>query len=108
MESTIDDAVKAGKLTDDQAAQMKKKLDSITEALNQKQTGSGAQLTSDDLQQIKAAFQDVRKQLFDALHPQGSTSATNSIGDYLFKKMDANGDGIVDKNEFFTFINQMV
>ena len=108
MESTIDDAVKTGKLTDDQATQMKKELDSITEALNKSQTGSGAQLTSKDLQQIRTEFQDVRKKLFDALNLQGSTFASNSIGDNLFKKMDANGDGVVDKNEFFTFINQMV
>ena len=108
MESAIDDAVKAGKLTDDQATQMKEELDSITETLKQGQSSSGAQLTSEDLQKIRTEFQDVRKQLFDALNPEGSTSASNGIGDALFKKMDANGDGAVDKNEFSTFINTLL
>jgi polyhydroxyalkanoate synthesis regulator phasin len=35
MESIIDDAVKAGKLTDDKAKKMKNKLDSITQTLQQ-------------------------------------------------------------------------
>jgi polyhydroxyalkanoate synthesis regulator phasin len=108
MESIIDDAAKAGKLTDDQATQMKKELDSITETLKQGQSSSGAELTPDDLQNIRTEFQDVRRQLFDALNPQKSTSAPNGIGDALFKKMDANGDGTIDKNEFSTFINALL
>jgi len=108
MGAAIDDAVKAGKLTSDQATQMKKELDSITQALNNNQTGSGAQPTSNNLQQIKAKFQDVRKQLFDALNPQGSTSASNDTASRLFQMMDTNGNGVIDQNEFLTFINQMV
>jgi hypothetical protein len=107
MESTIDDAVKAGKLIDDQASQMKKKLDSITQTLQQGQSSSGTQLTSDQLQQIRTEFQDVRKQLFDALNPQGTTATSNGI-DSLFKTIDANGDGVVDQNEFSTFISTLV
>jgi polyhydroxyalkanoate synthesis regulator phasin len=107
MESTIDDAVKAGKLTNDQATQMKKELDSITATLNKSQTSSGAQPTSDDLQQIRTEFQDVRKQLFDALNPQGMTATSNRI-DSLFKKIDTNGNGVVDQNEFSTFISTLV
>lgn len=45
------------------------------------------------------------QELFDALNPQRSISASNGIGDALFKKMDANGDDPIDKNEFSTFIN---
>jgi len=108
MESTIDDAVTAGKLTNDQATQMKNELDSITQALNNSQTSSGAQLTSDDLQQIKTELQNVRKQLFDALNPQGLVSASNNTVTNLFQIMDKNGDGVIDQNEFLTFINQMV
>ena len=108
MESAIDNAVKTGKLTDDQATQMKEELNSITDTLKQGQSSSGAQLTSEDLQKIRTEFQDVRKQLFDALNPQGSASISNGIGDALFKKMDANGDGAVDQNEFSTFINTLL
>jgi polyhydroxyalkanoate synthesis regulator phasin len=105
--SAIDDAVKAGKLTDDQATQMKKELDSITATLNKSQTSSGAQPTSDDLQKIRTEFQDVRKQLFDALHPQVATSTSSGI-ENLFKQMDANGNGVIDQNEFSTFISELI
>jgi len=108
MDSAIDEAVKAGKLTGDQAAQMKKELDSITQTLKNSQTSSGTPLASNDLQQIKAEFQDVRKQLYDALHPQGATSTSNDAISKLFQMMDADGNGAVDRDEFLTFINQMV
>lgn len=107
MESAIENAAEEGKLTDDQVSQMKEKLDSIIETLTRGQTSSGGQLTSDDLQMIRAEFHDVRKQLFDALNPKGSTLASNGI-DKLFKQMDANGDGAIDQNEFSTFIDSLV
>ena len=105
MESAIDDALKAKTLTEDQAGQMKKELDSIAQTLQQGQS-SGTQLTSDQLQQIRTEFQDVRKQLFDALNPKAETTTSNGIGS-LFQKIDANGDGVVDQNEFFTFISTL-
>ena len=107
MESTIDDAVKAGKLIDDQATQMKKELDSITETLSKTQGSSATQLTPDDLQKIRTEFQDVRKQLFDALNPQVATSTSTGI-ENLFKQMDANGNGVIEQNEFASFISSLV
>jgi Ca2+-binding EF-hand superfamily protein len=104
MESTIADAAKEGKLTDDQATQMKKELDAISETLRQGQSSTGAQLTSDDLQKIREEFHGLRKQLFDALNPQGSASTSNGM-DNLFKQLDVNGDGAIDKNEFSTFMS---
>ncbi len=109
LQSTIDNAVKTGRLTGDQAMQMKKKLDSITQTLNKTQTGSGAQLTPEDLQQIRAKFQEIRKELFDALNPQRSAIVSNGIGGYhLFQKMDANGNRVIDRNEFSNFISTLL
>jgi polyhydroxyalkanoate synthesis regulator phasin len=118
MESAIDDAVKTGKLTDDQATQMKKELDDITKALTNSQASSGTQgssgtqPTSEDLQKIRTEFQDVRKQLFDALNSQasnlqGTTPVSNGV-ENLFKLIDANGNGTINENEFFTFINSLI
>jgi hypothetical protein len=104
MENTIDEATKEGKLTGDQAAQMKKELDDISEALQQGQSGTGTQLTADDLQKIRDQFHDIRKQLFDAINPQGPASPYNGM-DNLFSQVDANGDGNIDKDEFSTFIS---
>ena len=109
LQSTIDIAVKAGKLTDDQATQMKKKLDFIAQTLNKSQTGSGAQLPSDDLRKVKTELQAVRKQLFDALNPQGTASFTTGGAGYnLFKTMDGNRNGAIGRNEFATFISTLL
>ncbi len=107
MASGIDDAVKAGKLTNDQAAQMKKELDSIAEILKKDQASSGAELTSEDRQQIRKVLHDVRERLLAALNPQGAGSiASGGIAGYMFKQMDANGDGVVSQNEFATFFGK--
>jgi hypothetical protein len=104
LQSAIDHAAKTGRLTGDQATQMKKKLDFITQTLNRSQTGSGAQLTSDDLRKVRTELQAVRKQLFDALNPQGIASFTTSGAGYnLFKTIDASRNGAIGRNEFATF-----
>ena len=109
LQSAIDHAVTAGKLTGDQATQMRKKLDFITQTLNKTQTGSGTQLTPHDLQQIKTNFQEVRRQLFEALHPQGIASLTsNGIGYNLFKPVSANRNGMIDKSGLSNFINTLL
>jgi hypothetical protein len=109
LQSTIDDAAKTGKLTGSQATQMKTKIESITQTLNKSQAGSGAPMTPEDLQQIKTKLQEVRKELFDALNPQGAASPVSSgIGYNLFKTLDTNGDGVVNKNEFSTFISTVL
>jgi Ca2+-binding EF-hand superfamily protein len=120
MSSAIDDAQKAGKLTNDQAASMKKELDDITKMLSQNQTGSTSQsastnqanstsqtgsvsqLSADDRKKIRSEMHDVEKQLFAALNPQQSTATAANPTDQvnnLFKAMDSNGDGTIDKNE---------
>ena len=107
MQSTIDSALKAGKITEDQATQMKKQLDAISQTLNTTQANASNNPTVDNLQQVRTQYQDVRKQLYDALHPQ--TAAVQSAGlAALFKKMDANGDGSIDQNEFASFISALV
>jgi len=105
LKSTIDDAAKAGKLTDDQAADMKKTLDDIAELL--KQNGSGAQVSADDRHQIRNELREIGKQLFAALSSQDAPSATSGGQvDDLFKAMDANGDGSIDKNELSGYLSQ--
>ena len=103
----VENASKTGKLTGDQATQMKNKLDFITQTLNKAQTGSGTQLTPDDLQQIRARFQEIRKELFDALNPLNSTFVSKGVGYGLFKKMDTGGNRAIHRNEFPTFISRL-
>lgn len=109
LRSAIDYAVKTGKLSGDQATQMKRKLDFITQTLNKTQTSAGAPLTPDDLQQIRTNFQEVRRQLFDVLYPRGTASlASGGTGYNLFKTMGANGNGMIDKNQLSNFISTLL
>jgi polyhydroxyalkanoate synthesis regulator phasin len=77
METGVDDALKAGQLTDDQAKQMQSVLDSITATLQQN-TSSGTQLSSDDLKNIRTQMQDIGKQLYAATHPGDAAQATGN------------------------------
>jgi hypothetical protein len=107
MESLIDQAVKDGKLTDDQATSMKKQLDDIKSTLSNAKT-SGTALTDDQRKQIGQEMHDIGKQLFSAVNPgQGSAPGAAPNASDLFSKMDANGDGKIDKDELTSFINQM-
>lgn len=107
MSTGIDDAVKAGKLTDDQAAEMKKTLDAISEKLKSDPSGKGTQLSQDDRQQIRKQLHEIGKELHAALAPQQSDGAQGDLASELFKKIDTNGDKKIDKDEFTSFINNL-
>jgi polyhydroxyalkanoate synthesis regulator phasin len=108
MESLIDQAVKDGKLTDDQATQMKKQLDDIKATLADAKT-SGTPLTEDQRNQIRQEMQDIGKQIGMALKPaeQNPVQAAPNQLSGLFSMLDANGDGTIDKNEFSSFMDQL-
>jgi polyhydroxyalkanoate synthesis regulator phasin len=107
MESLIDQAVKDGKLTDDQATQMKKQLDDIKTTLANAKT-SGTPLTDDQRKQIRQDMQSIGKQLFSAINPpQNAPAAASTASANLFSKIDANGDGNIDQNEFSAFMDQL-
>jgi polyhydroxyalkanoate synthesis regulator phasin len=115
MESAIDNAAKAGKLTSDQATAMTKELDDIKQMLSQAQSGGSAQtggamqLSADDRQKIRKELHDIGKQLFQALNPQESTQQTqqSSAIDSIFKAMDANQDGNISKDELTSFLSSL-
>jgi hypothetical protein len=111
MESAIDDATKSGKLTGDQASAMTKVLDDIKKMLSQAQstgaTGDVTQLSADDREKIRKQLHDIGKQLFQAFNSQRADSSTRQSGavDAIFKAMDANKDGSVNKNELTSFLS---
>lgn len=108
MESFIDQAVKDGKLTDDQATQMKKQLEDIKTTLADAKT-SGTPLTEDQRTTIRQEFQSIGKQLGMAIKPPERNPAQaepNAVSN-LFSKLDATGDGTIDKNEFSSFMDQL-
>jgi hypothetical protein len=121
MESAIDDATKSGKLTSDQATSMTTILDSIKKTLSQAtgsskisgddwiSTSNSTQLSSADQQKIRKELHDVGKQLFQALNPHSSaTSAKQSSGfDAIFKALDSNKDGSVNKDELTSFLSSL-
>lgn len=103
MQTAIDSAVQDGKLTQDQASEMKKKLDDISSKIGQ--TDGKTQLSDDDKKAIRDEMQSVRKELFSVLHPQGAQGVqSNNLSD-LFSSLDKNGDGKVDQSEFSALIN---
>ncbi len=92
MTSAIDNAVKAGQLTSDQATAMKKELADVTQTLTQaNSTGStssqsGAptsqnplsQLSSADRQKVMKELHDVGKALYQATRAQGASVSAGS------------------------------
>ena len=114
MEDAIDKAVKAGKLTDDQAAAMKKELDDVKQVLSSAQPGGSnqsnpvAQLSDDDRKKIFSELSDVRKKLYAALNPDGSDQAvSNNTLNNLFAAIDSNNDGSISKDEFADFLKNL-
>jgi polyhydroxyalkanoate synthesis regulator phasin len=114
MNTAIDNAVKAGKLTNDQATAMKKELDDVKQTLSQNQTsgssqtGASTQLSADDRKKVFGELQDVRKQLHTAMAPQGTAAgATGDQIDKLFASMDTDGNGSVSKQEFEAFMSSL-
>jgi hypothetical protein len=114
MESAIDNATKSGKLTSDQASAMTKLLDDIKNTLAQAQSSnstqatSATQLSADDRDKIRKELQDIGKQLFQALNSQSASSTQQNNGvDAIFKAMDANGDGSINKDEMTSFLSSL-
>jgi len=114
MSTAIDNAVKAGKLTDDQAAAMKKKLDDVKQTIGQNQSNSSgqssiSQLSDADKKKVFGELQDVRKELHSAMGSQqgASAGATSDQINQMFTSMDSNGDGNVSKDEFASFLNTL-
>jgi polyhydroxyalkanoate synthesis regulator phasin len=118
MNSAIDNAVKAGTMTSDQAASLKNELADVTKTLSQasnssstsqtSQSGSLSQLSDADRKKVFSELQDVRKQLFATLNPQNAnTSSTPDAVSQLFSQIDTNGDGTVSKDEFTQFLAQI-
>jgi hypothetical protein len=122
MGSAVDDAVTSGTLSGDQAIQMKKELDDITKILSHNshkqngsnnQAGSSTQLPANDREKIRSHLQDLEKQLFAALNPQGATDvhaaaarrASGEVND-LFKAMDTNRDGKIGRDELTSYVNK--
>ena len=123
MESAVDDAVASGTLSGDQAIQMKKELDDITKILSHNshkqngsnnRAGSSTQLPANDREKIRSHLQDLEKQLFAALNPQGATDvpaaaarrAKVEVDDDLFKAMDTNRDGKIGRDELTSYVNK--
>lgn len=137
MSSAISSAVQSGQLTSSQATSLQNELNSITQTLASAQnpasatatssssttasstsatsTSSGqgglSQLSSADRQKVMQELHDVKKQLFQDLNPQStsSTSAASSASQInsLFSAMDTNGDGTISKSELTNFLSQL-
>jgi len=130
MQSAIDNAVKAGQLTSDQASAMTKELDDVKATLSQAQssqtgstdptsataggastspTGGATQLSASDRDKVRKEMHDVGKQLFQALNPQSAASSTQQSSgvDAVFKALDTNGDGNISKDELSSFFTSL-
>jgi hypothetical protein len=123
MSSAIDNAVKAGTLTGDQATAMKSELADITNTLSQAQASAStaqttstsqsglSQLSATDRQKVMKELHDVRKELFQATNSEASNSTGGTQGtdqiNSLFGAMDTNGDGSVSKTELSNYISQL-
>ena len=130
MGSAIDNAEKAGTMTSDQAASLKKELADVTKTLSQastaatstdttasstsqtSQSGALSQLSDADRKKVFSELQDVRKQLHAASDTQGASAASGvpNSGDavsQLFSQIDTNGNGTIDKSELTQFLAQI-
>ncbi|MCU0609043.1 MAG: hypothetical protein MUF22_04660 [Chitinispirillaceae bacterium] len=78
MVSTIDDAVNIGKLTDAQAAPMRRDLSEVAKALQQNQNGSASGKQTGDRQRIGSEIRDIGKQLKLALESQPTAAGIDN------------------------------
>jgi hypothetical protein len=122
MGSAIDDALKAGTMTSDQAASLKKELADISQIMNQNAQTSGtgttgqstqsnslSQLSDADRKKVFSELQDVRKQLhaaFDTQSANASSGSTDAVSK-LFSQLDTNNDGSISKDELTQFLAQI-
>lgn len=116
MDSAIDNAVKTGKLTSDQATAMKKELADASATIKNAQGSTGqsgglSQLSDADRKKVFGDLQDVRKQLHSALNPQGAGASSGQSGadaaSGLFSQIDTDGSGSISKEEFSQFLAQI-
>jgi Ca2+-binding EF-hand superfamily protein len=127
MGSSIDNAVKAGTMTSDQATSLKNELADITKTLGQTSTASTtattsssgqsgqsnplSQLSDADRKKVFSELQDVRKQL-QASFAQGTDASSSTSGgsdavSQLFSQIDTNNDGSISKDEMTQFLAQV-
>ena len=125
MGTAIDNAVKAGLMTSDQATSLKNELADITKTLsgNAQTSSTGTtgqtsqsnpltQLSDADRKKVFSELQDVRKQLHAAFNPQGANAASGSSGgtdavSKLFSMIDSDNNGAISKDEFTQFLAQI-
>jgi polyhydroxyalkanoate synthesis regulator phasin len=125
MGTAIDNAVKTGSMTSDQAASLKKELADITQIMNQNaqttsagstgqtsQSNSLSQLSDADRKKVFSELHDVRKQLFAASNTDGANGSSGaSSGDdavsTLFSQIDSDNNGSIDKSELTQFLAQI-
>jgi polyhydroxyalkanoate synthesis regulator phasin len=125
MGTAIDDAVKAGSMTSDQATSLKSELADITKILQSSSTSAAtstsgqasqsnplSQLSDADRKKVFSELHDVRKQLYAASESQASnassgTSSNSDAVNQLFSQIDTNGNGSIDQAEFTQFLAQV-
>ena len=125
MGSAIDNAVKTGAMTSDQATSLKKELADITSTLGSassatSSTSSGGQsgqsnplsaLSDSDRKKVFSELQDVRKQLYatnaQSASANSSASSGNDAVSQLFSQIDTNNDGAISKDEMTQFLAQI-
>jgi polyhydroxyalkanoate synthesis regulator phasin len=126
MGTAIDNAVKAGTMTSDQATSLKNELADITKTLSQtaqasstsattatsttgqtSQTNPLSQLSDADRKKVFGELQDVRKQLKAAnsqsAESTGAANGSNAVSQ-LFSQIDSDGSGSIDQAEFTQFL----
>jgi Ca2+-binding EF-hand superfamily protein len=105
-QSTINDDLKAGKLTADQATALKKELDAIAKSLQDART-NGTQISADDRRKMRDELKKVGEDLENAVTAEGKKDVAMNPGlDDLFKKIDTNGDGKIDNSELNNYLSQ--
>jgi EF hand len=127
MGSAIDNAVKTGAMTSDQATSLKKELADITSTLGSASSSGATSSTSttgqpgqsnalsalsdSDRKKVLSELQDVRKQLHASFAQSAGASSSASSGNdavsQLFSQIDTNNDGSISKDEMTQFLAQV-